>query len=763
MASYVRNLSLASGLPASPHHALYHEHPDTSGLRVFGCRCWILTPKQLRTKLVDNVREGKFIGYVEPAGSRAYQVLLPTGAIVESCNVTFDEQRPGSVVTVQAGERVAAPLMASMSSGVGPQPTSPSVALPAQVPVRRVRFREPDMVEPGEPADTAADVDVHEEAAHAPVEEPAGVVRPYPAADVDVHDEPAVLAEEPAVHASAGEPAGVVMQSANRPVRNRQPVERFDPCAYAATLPAPLSDPVPPLPDPVSLAAARQRPDAAEWEAAVRAEYDSLREKQTWEMVPLPAGAHAIGCRLILERKRPSSEHPKGRYKARVVAQGFGQQAGVDYEETFSPVSKHTTLRAFVAAATAQDWEWRQLDVKTAFLNADLHETVYMRPPPEWGAEPGLVCRLKKAIYGLKQANREWYLLLKSTLQDAGWTQSTADPALFLLRGSDGTVVARLLVYVDDCFIAGRTPAIVQDVLDSIQTWFESRDLGEPVDFLGFEIKRDRAQRIATISQPAYVRKILAQYHVVGLPPVMVPRSPTIVLRADGDAMGEKLDHDLYPRVVGSLQHLANCTRPDIQQAVSTLARYVKAPREAHWKAAIHLLRYVGGTSTYGITFGGTSGLQGFHDADYAACKDTRRSVTGYTFMLNGGAVSYASKVQCTVARSTYEAEYQSANASGPELLSLKRLLHELDVSLPAQPVIHGDNHACLHLLHNPMSTPQSKHIDVMHHWTRERVLAGELDFKYCRSDDNVADVMTKALAAPKFVKFRTAMGVGPV
>jgi hypothetical protein len=156
------------------------------------------------------------------------------------------------------------------------------------------------------------------------------------------------------------------MQSANRPVRNRQPVERFDPCAYAATLPAPLSDPVPPLPDPVSLAAARQRPDAAEWEAAVRAEYDSLREKQTWEMVPLPAGAHAIGCRLILERKRPSSEHPKGRYKARVVAQGFGQQAGVDYEETFSPVSKHTTLRAFVAAATAQDWEWRQLDVKTA-------------------------------------------------------------------------------------------------------------------------------------------------------------------------------------------------------------------------------------------------------------------------------------------------------------------------------------------------------------------------------------------------------------
>jgi Reverse transcriptase (RNA-dependent DNA polymerase) len=151
-------------------------------------------------------------------------------------------------------------------------------------------------------------------------------------------------------------------------------------------------------------------------------------------------------------------------------------------------------------------------------------------------------------------------------------------------------VVARLLVYVDDCFIAGRTLAVVQDVLESIQTWFESRDLGEPVDFLGFEITRDRAQRVATISQPAYVRKILAQYDAVGLPPVKVPRLHTIALRADGDTMGEELDHDLYPRVVGSLQHLANCTRPDIQQAVSTLARYVKAPREAHWKAAMHLL-----------------------------------------------------------------------------------------------------------------------------------------------------------------------------
>jgi hypothetical protein len=177
----------------------------------------------------------------------------------------------------------------------------------------------------------------------------------------------------------------------------------------------------------------------------------------------------------------------------------------------------------------------------------------------------------------------------------------------------------------------------------------------------------------------------------------------------------------------------------------------------------MYLLRYVGGTANYGITYGKTSGLQVFHDADYAACKDTRRSVTGYTFMLDGGALSCASKIQNTVARSTYESEYQSANATGPELLSVKRLLHDLDVPLPACPVIHGDNHACLHLLRNPMSTPQSKHIDVIHHWTRERVLAGEFDFKYCRSDDNVADIMTKALPAPKFLKFRAAMGVGPV
>ena len=213
--------------------------------------------------------------------------------------------------------------------------------------------------------------------------------------------------------------------------------------------------------------------------------------------------------------------------------------------------------------------------------------------------------------------------------------------------------------------------------------------------------------------------------------------------------MGECLQHDRYPELVGSLQHLANCTRPDLAQAVSTLARYSKAPREAHWHAALNVLRYVSGTLSRGITYcRDAPAYDAFCDANYGGDVDSRRSTTGYVFMMSGGAVSWQSKLQATVAVSTCEAEYQAAGAAIREAVWLRKLLPELGVDVSGPLTLKGDNQAAIALLHNPMSTTRSKHIDIVHHFGRERVLRGEVAFEYCASKDNVADCLTKPLPA---------------
>jgi hypothetical protein len=322
----------------------------------------------------------------------------------------------------------------------------------------------------------------------------------------------------------------------------------------------------------------------------------------------------------------------------------------------------------------------RQLDIRTAFLNGPLEEEVYLRPPA--GLEglaggDGKVLRLQRALYGLRQASRAWNKRLEAELTRKGLVQSDADPALWILHGKDGAVLA--MFYVDDGLVAAKTVEQADALVELVASMFAIRALGEPEDFLGIQISRDRAARTITIVQEHKALELAAGLGLVGGRKA-VPMSPETYsgLRAaqEGESMADKLE---CQRIVGSLLHLAQCTRPDIALAVGALAAFCAAPTEKHHKTLLNVVRYVGSTVKRGITFWSSERALGvWCDANFATCQDTRRSTTGWTATMYGGAVSWSSKKQPTTAASTMDAEYQACGAAAREGLSLIKALGEM-------------------------------------------------------------------------------------
>ena len=435
------------------------------------------------------------------------------------------------------------------------------------------------------------------------------------------------------------------------------------------------------------------------------------------------------------------------------------QREGVDFTEVFAPVSKHTTLRVLLALVAEHDLHLHQLDVKTAFLNGELEEDIYMVQPPgyEQGG-PGMVCHLRKALYGLRQAPRAWHIKLKKELEKNGFEASEADAGLFIL--SKGEHKIYMLVYVDDCLIASKHMAGVEHAKKVMRSSFDIRDLGEAKYFLGMEIERDRAGGTIKLSQTKSIVDAVAR---CGLDDAKINRVPIHVSTHLTKTGSKPIDKTQVPymELVGTLLYLASCTRPDISQAVGALSRYMAQPTEQHWKAAKGVLRYLSGTTTVGIAFSkGGSSLVGYCDWDYAGDVDSRRSTTGYVFTLMGGAVSWSSKLQSTVAVSTAEAEYMSAASAVKEALWLRKLLSDFEVMSTEPVLLFCDSQAALKLLVNPIVSARSKHIDVLHHFARERVARKEVKFEYLRTDLMIADCLTKAVPEHKFLFCCQGMGL---
>ncbi|KAJ0781817.1 putative RNA-directed DNA polymerase [Helianthus annuus] len=493
------------------------------------------------------------------------------------------------------------------------------------------------------------------------------------------------------------------------------------------------------------------------WIAAMHEEIDALKYNNTWTLVPRPSDTNVVGSKWVY-RIKYHSDGSIERYKARLVAQGYTQIPGLDYSHTFSPVVKASTVRIVLSLAVLNDWKLHQLDVKNAFLNGNLTETVFMEQPPGFihPQYPNHVCRLTKALYGLKQAPRAWFQRLSTFLTSYGFTCSRADTSLFVF--SRESCIMYLLVYVDDLILTGNDETAIATFISCLNHEFAIKDLGDLNYFLGLEVAY--SDNGLFLHQSKYATDILRRADLLDSKPVATPLAPHESFISQGDPYH---DPTLYRSLVGALQYLT-ITRPDLSYAVNQVCQFLHAPTVDHFQSVKRILRYVKGTLSFGLTFSRhhKPSLVGFSDADWARCLETRRSTYGYSIFLGGNLVSWSAKKQPTVSRSSCESEYRAMANTAAEIVWITHLLEELRALPPNRPTLLCDNKSALFMTQNPVSHKRAKHIDLDYHFIRELVTSGKLYTKFVPTNLQVADIFTKSLPRAPFETFRAMLRLGP-
>lgn len=526
-------------------------------------------------------------------------------------------------------------------------------------------------------------------------------------------------------------------------------------------------------PTPQTYREAMAGPNAAEWKAACDQEMNSCVSQEVWSLVrrdELPKGANILPCKTVFKVKLDQNG-AVAQFKARFTPKGFRQKPGVDFFETYARTGCYKSLRVALALVAKWDHEVAQFDVPTAFLNAEVEEDIYMELPDGYG-QPGMVCKLRKSLYGLRQAPRNWDRLIHAFITgDMGFKATVSDPSLYFKRSRTGRL---MLIYrfVDDMqgsYHADDTIEFQQSV-ELLRRRFNIKQLKTATWMLGMRITRNRAARTITLDQELYTTKALERF---GLQQCRIVNTPEAV-GAASDAQPEldqPADKQRYMEMTGTLMYAAISTRPDIAHAVHYLASNMQAPTLRHMLAAERVLRYLAGTRGLGLVFGSRNGgvvgdsrgrkaqvqvdVCAFADADWANDRGDRRSISGWVAKLNGDPVSWSSKKQRVVALSTCEAELYAESAAIQEVLWLRGLMEELGLHTLTGSTVFGDNQSAIAISENGVKGERTKHVDVKYHFVTEAVERGVITLRWVPTQQQQADILTKALAAPVFVHLR--------
>jgi hypothetical protein len=410
-----------------------------------------------------------------------------------------------------------------------------------------------------------------------------------------------------------------------------------------------------------------------------------------------------------------------------------------------------------LSLALSRQWPVHQLDVKNAFLHGTLTEIVYSQQPSgfEDSAHPDYVCRLNKSLYGLKQAPRAWYNRFATYLLSLGFVEAKSDTSLFIYqRGSD---TAYLLLYVDDIILTASSTGLRQRIISALQQEFAMKDLGELHHFLGMHVQHCGDGLL--LSQEQYMLEILDRAGMAECKPCSTPVDTNPKVSAtDGAPVGDASD---FRSLAGALQYLT-FTRPDIAYAVQQICLHMHDPREPHLAALKRILRYVRGTLQFGLLLRPSSctDLVVYTDADWAGCPDTRKSTSGYAVFLGDNLISWSSKRQTTVSRSSAEAEYRTVANGVTEATWLRQLLQELHAPLRHATLVYCDNISAVYMSSNPVQHQRTKHIEIDLHFVRERVAIGDLRVLHVPTSSQYADIFTKGLLSSLFTEFRTSLNV---
>jgi Reverse transcriptase (RNA-dependent DNA polymerase) len=687
----------------TPEEAWSGNKPDISGFRIFGSRAFVHVPKKHRPKLAARSLVCTFLGFAR--NRKAYRLVHRSSQrFIESRDVIFDEGGP-----IQRYERIVIEPDEPDGTETGDAPEAPA---------------------PQSADDKQSDCDSESESESDDTpSEPLLPPRPKRTIRAPIRD------DDPRYSVSS--------------YGTRKPTAEHASVAQADT-----------TNDPRTYAEAMARPDAAEWEVACSDEKRAFEHMGVYEIVPRPTDRKVVGSKWVFRIKRgPDGSIQK--YKARVVAQGFTQIEGIDYDETFAPVAKFASLRTILALATEHDLEVHQMDVKSAYLNGELKEDIFMEPPPGFDVPDGMVLKLVKAVYGTKQGGRVWYENIRSKLESMGYERTDADHAVFIrIRDSIPSIIA---LYVDDITIASKSLELINQDKEALKQTYQITDLGEITWILGMHVTRDRNAGWIALSQEKYINEVLERFGKSDIRPIS---TPTLANEHLIKLTSPEADVKAYQRAIGVLMCPMLGTRPDLAYTVAALGRHAASPGDDHLRALERAFRYLRATSDRKLVFqrgvpGGTN-LHGYVDADWASDVNDRKSTSGYVFMLAGGAISWSSKKQPSVALSSTEAEYIAGAHAAKEAVWLQRLLREIwqqsESHTPVTLLI--DNQSAIAIARNPEFHDRTKHIEVRHHFLRQQFESKAIDLSYVPTEDQTADVLTKGLAREKHERFTTSMGV---
>lgn len=542
--------------------------------------------------------------------------------------------------------------------------------------------------------------------------------------------------------------------------------------------------------DPVTWQEAESSPAADSWKAALEDEYSSLLYNHVWDVVECPLRQKILKNRLVFKTKVEASKEKK---KIRLVVKGCSQRPGVDYSETSSPVARSTSVRLLSALSAEFSLEIHQMDVVTAYLNGFLKEEIYMEVPEHlqsflkkiidrepvgmkkqvlhdvkmletasnWleslGKCQNAVCLLKRALYGLKQSGVSWYKKLIDELGKLGLQSTGYDPCLFFSRRHESLML--ITIYVDDILIASNDNNWIRELKTSLSKVFQMKDMGPVGHCLGVDFNQSDQDSSVVLTQRNYILSMLEKFKMSECKPAVTPMDSGCKLVRPEHVDTELMRNIPYQRLIGGLLYLAVTTRPDIAFATSYLSQFNSCYDESHWKAAKRVLRYLKGTSSYGLKYekSGES-LYGMVDADWAGNLVDRRSYTGYIFVLANGPVCWEARKQRTVATSSAEAEYMAISEATKESLYLRGILRVIGVKTE-RIILWNDSQSAQKMVKSYTVNARSKHIDIRVHFVREVYQNGVIDLEYISTEQMPADVMTKGLSSTKHYKCISRLG----
>lgn len=695
-ATYIKNHSSSRVLEdKSPIEVWSGFKPDLSHFRIFGSPAMIHVPDENRKKFEVKSVEHIFVGYCN--GNKGYRLINPaTNKVVESRDVIFLES-----------EKISYPVMPLKKSNessdngcivveLGDSDSSDEYCDAVEVPPFQEDQIGEEIISPNE-----------------------------------------MVTSDPVQINNSNETSTLRRSTRIKNAINRQDVQYF------------VQDNVN---EPSSFSEAISSLNSENWRSAMNEEFQSLLGNKTWQLVDLPTDRRAINSKWVFKIKTDTNGKIL-RYKARLVAKGCSQRAGIDYEETFSPVVRYSSIRLMMALAARYDLDIEQMDAITAFLQGDVNETIYMNQPEGFDDGSGRVCQLKKAIYGLKQASRQWNIKLNDVMIKSGYKCSQIDSCIYFRR--QGRSMIFVAVYVDDFLIFSNNKGWTNQLKANLTKNFSMKDLGEASNCIGMRINRDKKQGTITLDQKKYTEQIIDKFNMNDCYPVKNPVDSNQKLTKDMTANTsdetKEMQNIPYQEAVGSLLYLSVCTRPDISFAVGNVSRFNNEFGKGHWNAVKRIFKYLKGTTDYKLQFSrdGNQYMIGFSDADWASDIESRKSCTGYLFKIQGGAISWTSKRQPTVALSSAEAEYMALSSATQEAIWLKQLLQEIGENIDSVE-IHCDNKSAINIAHNQLYSPRTKHIDIRHHFIKEKIRDGLVKIKYLNTENMVADSLTKGVTNDK-------------